>query len=281
MTLPTFVIIGAGKSGTTSLYQWLRQHPDVYMPSTLKETFFFDFDPDDPAHHGAPRSRFPVRTRAEYEALFDGAKGAIAVGEASPSYLDDPGAPARMLELIPDARLIASIRDPVSRVYSHAQMNVRLGLATDLPADVRRLASTDEQDYHAKFVRWFAHFPREQFHVIRYDDLAADPTGTTQRIFAFLGVDAGFTPDTGERFNPGGLPRSQLVQRLLELQALRRLRPLMPMAAFTVVNRLRRLNAKAAPPLPPDLRAELRDRYRADVIATERLLGLDLSDWLR
>lgn len=279
MVLPNFAVIGAGKAGTSALYVWLRQHPDVFMPASLKETLFFCYNPADPEHVAAPRSRFPIRTLEEYEALFAPAGAATAIGEATPLYLDSPQAPPHMAAVIPDARLIASLREPVSRVWSHAQMNVRQGRATDVAAEAMRLAETDEHDYAPKFRLWLQHFRREQLHVFRYDDLIRDGNGVLAPIQRFLGI-AELPVDVGPRHNPGGIPRSRALQRVIELRALRRLRPIAPTAAFNLVARLRQMNLAAAPPPQEQVRRRLAARYRDDVAATQDILGLDLSDWL-
>ena len=280
MVLPNFAVIGAGKAGTSALYVWLRQHPDVFMPATLKETFFFCYNPADPEHVSASRDRFPIRTLEEYEALFATAADASAIGEATPLYLDSPQAPPQMARVIPHARLIASLRDPVSRVWSHAQMNVRQERANDVAAEALRLAETDEHDYAPKFRSWLQHFPREQLHVFRYDDLVADADDVLRGIHRFLGIPER-PVDVTQRHNPGGLPRSRTLQRLIELPALRRLRPLAPTSAFNLLARLRRLNLTDAPPPDEPLRARLGARYRDDIVATQEILGLDLSAWLR
>src|SRR5215210_1748036 len=131
--LPNFLVIGAGKSGTTSLYHYLRQHPDVYM-SPVKEPLFF-------AAEGG-RIRFPgpdgrmisraanpgaVTRMKDYRALFAGVSGKKAVGEASPQYLYTPEAPLRIKHYVPEAKLIAVLRNPVERAYSAFLHRTRLG----------------------------------------------------------------------------------------------------------------------------------------------------------
>src|SRR5690606_23520638 len=95
MTLPNFLVIGAHRSGTTSLYSYFRQHPQSYMPAWIKEARFFCYDPDDPVHRAKSRAIFPVRTLEEYTALFDEVRGQVAIGEASPEYLRNSKAGAR------------------------------------------------------------------------------------------------------------------------------------------------------------------------------------------
>lgn len=279
--LPNFLVIGAGKSGTSSLYHWLRSHPEVYMPARLKETFYFCYDAGDPSHRAqAGTARFPITTLEQYEELFEGARGAKAIGEATPQYLDAVVAPSQSHALLPDAKLIASIRHPVERVISHAQMNIRLGSAHDHIVEIRRLAGTDEQEYAPKFARWLALYPRSQLLIFRFDDLVADPLSTLRRAYAFLGVDDRHTPAVDQVYNPGGVPRSRMAQRLLDVGAFRRLRPIAPQAAYTLVARARRWNSTSPDPLPADLMSFLADRYREDIEQTAALTGVDLSSWL-
>ena len=118
MTLPNFLVIGAPKAGTTSLHLHLRAHPEIFMPE-LKEPRFFGYEGE------GERLKFPIRTLEEYTALFDAVTDETAIGEATPHYLVYPGAAQRIRDLLPGARLIASLRDPVERSYSVYQMNLR------------------------------------------------------------------------------------------------------------------------------------------------------------
>ncbi len=197
--LPDFLIIGAQKAGTTALYTYLRRHPAITGPS-WKEVSFFD------RHYarGARwyRGNFPLRPRGRL------------VGEASPSYLFHPLAPKRVAALLPDVRLIAILRNPVERAYSHYQHEVALGrevLAFEdaLDAEPERLRGELERMvadpayfsrawwdhtyvgrglYAEQLDRWLAVFPRDQLLVLTTDDLAERSAETYVRVLAFLGV---------------------------------------------------------------------------------------------
>ena len=196
--LPDFVIVGAQKAGTTALYAYLRWHPDITGPS-FKEVSFFD------RHYAQGerwyRAHLPIRRRA-------------LVGEASPSYLFHPLAPERVKRLIPNARLIALLRDPVERAFSHYQHEVALGReelsfedAIDreeerMQGEVERMLRDPTYFSHAwwnytyvsrgryaeQLERWHAAFPREQLLVLLTDELAADTAGTYRRVLDFLGA---------------------------------------------------------------------------------------------
>lgn len=198
--LPSFLILGAQKAGTTALFAYLREHPDVTGPA-WKEVSFFD------RHYARGerwyRGNFPLRGRR-----------AAAVGEASPSYLFHPLAPERVHALIPHARLIALLRNPVDRAFSHYQHEVALGRESlsfedalereeeRLSGEVERLTAdpayfshpwwnhtyTSRGLYAEQLERWLAVFPREQLLVLLTDELAEDPGGTYRRVLDFVGV---------------------------------------------------------------------------------------------
>jgi hypothetical protein len=197
--LPDFLILGAQKAGTTALYAYLRWHPQITGPS-FKEVSFFD--------------RHYARGERWYRAHLPIRRGGI-VGEASPSYLFHPLAPERVARMLPDARLIALLREPVGRAFSHYQHEVALGreslsfeeaIAREnerMQGEVQRMLRDPAYfsyawwnytyaargRYAEQLERWYAAFPREQLLFLLTDDLAADTPGTYARVLEFLGVE--------------------------------------------------------------------------------------------
>lgn len=281
MTLPDLVVAGVPKAGTTSIYHYLRQHPSVFVPSAPRDIMFFAFDPANPEHVAASRQDFPVRTMAEYESVFAPAGGARVVAEVTPAYFERSGALERLHETLPDARIVLSLREPVGRLYSHAQMNVRLGTADDAVAEMHRLTSIGLGTYAEKLERWFGRFGRERVHVMLFEDLASDAQGSMREVFRFAGVDETVAVRAETVHNPGGLPRSKLMQSLIELRGLRGLRPYAPQPVYELVARLRAANLRKAPALAEPERAAVIARCRDDILATSELIGRDLSAWLR
>jgi hypothetical protein len=218
VSLPNFLIIGAAKAGTNALYHYLRQHPQVYM-SPWKEPKFFAFESEADlgfrAANGrdAPVNASVILDQAEYEELFDDARDdELARGEASTHYLYVERSPARIKALIPDAKLIAVLRNPVDRAFSSYQHLVRddlepLDFGAALDAEPQRIAEhyaylyryTDMGFYSEQLDRYEKTFPENQLCVLLYDDLRSDPEGTCRRIFSFLGVDEDFVPDMSEK----------------------------------------------------------------------------------
>jgi hypothetical protein len=285
MTLPNFLVIGAGKAGTTSLYEYLGEHPQIFV-SAIKETNFFAWHAKHPgarAWGGNPRRALPIRDLAAYTALFDDVGDETAIGEVSPLYLESLTAPASIRETLPDVKLIASLRQPVDRAYSGYAMEVR-------PDEVRptlREAMRPESDliqggfYHALLQRYTALFPESQMLVILFEDLISQPLPTMSRIYRFLGVDPEFAPAVGVRHNPGGVPKNRLFDALLTARGLRPLlEPVVPNFLRRAAMKLRSRNIEKAPPLSPALHAELTELFREDILALQDFLGRDLSSWL-
>ena len=204
--LPDFLVIGAQRCGTSSLYKYLGRHPEV-VPSLRKEIEYFTFH----YHRGENwyRAHFPLRLRREYLRL----RGrGLQTFEASPDYLFDPRVPGRAAELIPDARLIALLRNPIDRAFSHYQHAVRLGqeplafeeaiereperlagewdrLLADpaYPArDLGRYSYVARGIYVDQLARWMERFPRRRILVVRSEDLYERAPQTFAGILDFL-----------------------------------------------------------------------------------------------
>src|ERR671930_1259656 len=198
--LPDFLILGAQKAGTTALFAYLRWHPGVTGPA-FKEVSFFD--------------RHYVHGERWYRAHMPLRRGRI-VGEASPSYLFHPLAPERVARMLPRARLIALLRNPVDRAFSHYQHERALGrepLSFEeaieqederMRGELERMLADPAYFSHAwwnytyvargryaeQLERWYAVFPREQLLVLASEELAADPPGVYRRALEFLGASA-------------------------------------------------------------------------------------------
>jgi Sulfotransferase domain len=227
--LPDFLVIGAQRAGSTSLFEQLCEHPGVAAPSH-KEIHYFDLQ----SFRGPRwyRSHFPPARRS---------RGRIT-GEASPYYLFHPGVPARVAEALPDVRLIALLRDPVARAYSHYQLSVRdghetLGFAEALESEAERLAGEETRlladrayrsrahrhqsyasrgAYAEQLRRWYAHVPPERLIVVSSEELFAEPARTTGIILEFLGLDAAAVPPLPVRNRRPYPPMSDAARSLLE-----------------------------------------------------------------
>ena len=296
--MPTFLILGAMKAGTTALYTALDQHPDVFM-SRVKEPNFFAFAEDEP-NFQAPIDQRPegvnhtsITDLDRYQELFAGATDEAARGEASHWYLYHPDAPANIERYVPEARLVAMLRNPVERAYSEFLHFVRdqdeplTDFAATLDAEEERIANhwalgryVDRGCYDEQLERYLNRFPREQIRVYLFDDFVDDPAAIRQDLFRFIGVDSSFEPDD-RRVNASGIPQSRWLHALLTAAAPVRetVVPLLPDALVDWVNDLKNRNLEK-PSMDPAVRARLIDTFRPHVRRLEDLLDRDLSHWL-
>jgi Sulfotransferase family len=289
--LPNFIVIGAAKAGTTALYHYLAEHPQVFM-SPVKETNYFAYGLDGQGHllYGDPEVHsFPIKTLPEYEELFAGADNAVGIGEASPIYLESPQAAGRIRELIPAARLICSLRHPVDRAYSNYQMYLRRrGLRLNPTQDLTATSPWARPDsrhmrigfYYEQLARYFDAFPGDHIHVFLFDDLKRNAVETVQNVYRFLNVDPAFVPDFSSPHAVGGMPSSLLVEGVLARSPVSAVKTWIPKRAANWVRRLRARNMRQAPSLPAELRKQLTRPFRDDIEKTSKLIGRDLGHWL-
>lgn len=300
---PNFLLIGAAKAGTTSLWSFLSQHPEVYVPRHKKEPNYFAFTEGPPGCAGpAPAHvvhqllyQFSVLDWSEYLALFAASTSEKAVGEASVRYLYVPSAPRLIHEALPGVRLIAVLREPVARLYSHYCMNRQfqlepLELEGAIAAEPERIRAGWGYDWHyvavgsyaAQIERYFRTFGRERVAVYLYDELSTDPLAVFRQACRFLGVSDTLVPDVSERRKEAYRPRFLALDRILHhpnrVRSLAR-RMLSPARFEALRARIRAWNSAPVPPLPGAQHQRLKALFRDDVRRLEQLLGRDLSAW--
>jgi hypothetical protein len=290
--LPNFIVIGAAKAGTTALYWYFAEHPDVFM-SRVKETNYFAYGVDASGRllFGNPDiHHFPVKTPTEYEQLFAEAGNAAAIGEVSPIYLECPQTAARIRERLPDSKIICCLRQPVDRAYSDYLMYLRnRGRRLDPARDLNAAAQWARPDshwmeisrYYEPLSRYYAAFPRDQIHVFLFDDLRKDPLKVMQGLYRFVGVSPHFVPDFDTPHNVGGIPANRFLEGVLTSKRIRKVvEPWIPSQAANWVRSLRTRNMRQPPSLLPELRKELTTYFHDDLQQTSKLIGRDLEHWL-
>ena len=302
ITGPTFLVIGAMRAGTTSLYQLLRSHPSVFM-APVKETNFFAFSEG--------KTDLPLDSRAEatllgnsitsldkYLALFEGSGSAEAIGEVSPSYLFSPGAAARINDYLPEVKIVALLRDPVERAYS-AYLR-RSGVAAE-PEQFLATARTEHRKflegellphypliagglYADKLARFLAAVPRSRLWVGIFEEFWSEPDAGFDELHDFLGIPR-FQHGIA-RLNRSGVPRYRPIDSLLRsgasLKGLIKSR-LPARTVRSLVNLKQRIedwSLSRPESLSTSMRADLIERYfDGDIRETERILGRDLTLW--
>jgi len=275
-----FLVAGAQKAGTTALFDYLAELPELELPA-VKEAHFFDDEEN--VDWRAP-------DYAPYHALFG--DPARLWGEATPIYLYWPNALERIRAYNPAIKLILLFRDPIERAYSHFGLNLKVGFETlsdfesavSAESDPRRqqygirFAYSGASLYHDRLRGFWTRFPRERILVLLFQDFAADPAGTMRRVYDFLAVDPRFTPDVAVRHNRSMTPRGSLVREAFGRQ--RRLRRFLQRnLPPRLVTRIGDVIMRPPPGLTPEVRERLLPRFDAEIQRLEALLDRDLSAW--
>jgi hypothetical protein len=270
--LPTFLVVGAMRSGTTSLARYLGAHPDVFV-APEKEIHFFDrcFD----------------RGVDWYSERFDRAAGARAIGEATQSYMYDPGAIARMRSVVPSARLLVILRHPTDRAYSHYWLNRAHGLedrsfeaAIDLEPErldvSRRGRSVYSYIDRGRYVRQLESlsdsFPRSSLCVLIFEEMRLDPEKAFEIACRHIDVDPAKKPASlGRAINGHVTFRSPRLRRFAKR---------LPRSVRAAVGRI---NARETEyePMQADTRASLDLLFRPEIDGIAAWLGRDIPSWER
>lgn len=278
--LPNFLVVGAMKAGTTSLYRYLRDHPQVFMPET-KEVNFFN----------------PLRNWRRgvgwYEGQFSAApEDAIAVGEASTSYTKYPwiqGVPERICTVLGDVRLIYMVRDPIERMRSQYLHQLATGQEWRPieEAFVQEPMYLNISRYGLQLDQYVPYVPRDRILVIDSRDLRGRRVPTLRRIFEFLEVDPDWVPPTVEQEFLRSADREMKPSSLRAIRRIPRIRTLstyVPQPLKTLKHRLtsglatRGLDAGQAV-LPDEFRRDLRRSMREDVVRLRPYLTEDFDGW--
>lgn len=282
--VPDFIIIGAGKCGTTSLHDYLTQHPELYI-CPKKETYYFleDFQRRKFKSYGA------ISTPDEYYALFKDAPEGSTIGEISTNYYAYPTSAKLIREALPKVKIVAILRDPASRAFSSYQM---LAKADHEKQEFDSLISAENKYvkrgfYYRQLLPYFELFDRERIKILFFDDLCQKPGEFVRELFEYLGVDPQFVPDMQKRGREGGLPKNKTVHQLLtKKNPLRNsvaavLKLFMPPDARQKMreNMVKQNIYKAK--LSPESRNKLIEIYRSDILQLQDLVKRDLSAWLQ
>lgn len=284
--LPNFFIVGAAKSGTTSLYNYLNQHPDVYM-SPLKEPHWFSRVSPQPS-----MGMYSVTSEKDYLKLFKGWQGEHAVGEASPSYLWDSQAPIRIKRSVPDAKIIILLREPISRAFSHYLMDVRDG-RQELPfyEALREDYASPEKGwwishlyvelglYCEQVARYMDCFGQENVLVLLFEEFVSDVGSTLTQVARFLNIDPTQVSgiDYREKHNVYVIPRKGIAEFALRIPKLKRLgKRLFPEKTKHFLRDKVLFRRAQRPPIERQAANFLQRIYKPEVICLEKLINRKL-----
>jgi hypothetical protein len=281
--LPTFIIAGATKSGTTSLWEYLNSHPEVCMAGIKEPCFFTQERIESTFSNGMDW----------YKNLFSGCSDAKAVGEASTVYMIREDSATLIHQFLPDVRLIFLLRDPVERLYSQYWSQqllegIRLGNFPDMLKErhpfIEEILYNSRYDHHLN--RFFKFFDQDQISVLLFDDLKNSPGPLLREIYATVGVDSNFTPpNIGNLYNPARMAKSPTLQKWmwkLNWAVMKiNLRPWQ----YGILKKIRNVifrfttQEKEQNPIPAEVRRELIKELAKTIEFVENYLDRPLPEW--
>jgi hypothetical protein len=294
---PEFFIVGAAKSGTTSLVHYLNQHDKIFIPE-IKEPKYFSaadnvFPHMGPGDLGVDRK--VCKSEQVYRALYADAGKKSLCGDASVDYLYFPDVAARLSRYNPKAKIIIILRSPIDRAYSAYMHMCRdgresLDFGQALDSEAQRRADNWEFFWsyltvglYAKQIEAYLNvFDRSALHIIRYEDFKRDPVGSTAGVLRHLGLEASFVVDASVQHNISGAPKSKLLQSVLK-----RPNKIKSVAKSILPERLRkRLSREISKrnlrreTMTDEMRTYLEGYYMDDIKALEKITGIDCMSWL-
>jgi len=293
---PTFIIIGAMKSATTSLYTYLKQHPDLFM-THIKEPMFFNNLNKHKDFVVKGRKSKKITTLKEYYSLFNDVKKETAIGEASPSYLYNKQCAVLIKKHLPKTKIIAIIRQPVERAYSnylHTKRSDREPINNfedALNSEEKRIKNNWSPLYHYKaqgfyykqLKRYYNLFPKEQIKIILFKDLITNPEKVTKEVFKFLRIDDTFVADTSKKANVSGKPKGLfgwLIMKMRKYNLIPNIEFGRILPKFMTGIILKMIYSKPDK-ISNNLVAKLtKKHYKKDIKKLETLIVKDLSHWL-
>ncbi len=297
--LPNFLVVGAAKSGTTSLYHYLKQHPEIYM-SPMKEPQFFCFFNNKPQFQGPSSlgyNRGYISDLTTYEDLFNKVTCERAIGECSTFYLYYPNTAKTIKHYLPDVKIIIILRNPVERAYSFYLFAIMKGIETlsfeeGLSSEKDRLINNwvpihyykSFGLYYQQVKKYIDTFGRDKVKIYLFEDLSNEPIDMLRDIWDFLDVDNKSIPDLSIQ-NRTGLPKIKIVDYITHKPfAFKSLvKPYIPQV---VLKRIRKLIIKSnyaydnKPKMSEKTREFLKGIFRDDILKLQSLIQMDLSGWL-
>ena len=284
-----FFIVGAPKAGTTSLYHYLSEHPQVEMSSQKEPDYF-----SDKAIHeqGMYYAKNRVNTLDKYESLFM-QKESVVYGEASVSYLFYENVAEDIKKYNPNAKIIIMLRNPIERAFSHYLMDYRLGLISDSFENVLAKKSKHKNahlfyqqyievsKYAKQIQRYLVFFEKDNILFIDYEDFKINVSKTVDQVYNFLHISTEFAADINTKHNTFTMPKNKVIRLIYSFVFLRKI--LTFLFPIYLVKNIRVLLFKSdrKPELLKETRSLLKRIFNDDIKNLEEVLSKDYSKWIK
>jgi hypothetical protein len=291
--LPHFIIIGAGKSGTTSLHEYLRQNPNISLPRR-KETHFFICDKESvsiPQNYQGRVLEDVIDNLDDYLNEFESKPGVKIYGEVCPTYLFYPNASLNIHKYVPDVKIICVLRNPIDRFYSNFNFWKKKNDSTEFDTIVSSITEhSSDMDinrflevgfYYKLLSRYYETFPSTNIKVFLFEDLQKQPKKLMDDLMAFIGLPE-YPFDLDMKFNTSGKLNFRITYKFIRKSKVTKfLRKLLSAKTYQKYRAFaERIIIQQADPISSKSRKTLQNIYRQDILDLQKLIKRDLSEWL-
>ncbi|HIG32124.1 MAG TPA: sulfotransferase [Flavobacteriales bacterium] len=285
-----FFIVGAPKAGTTSLYHYLNEHPQIEMSLQKEPDYFSDAAIQ---KQGIYYGKNRIDTEEKYNTLFNTQKKDVIFGEGSVSYLFYPNVAQDIKAYNPIAKIIIMLRNPIDRAFSHYLMDYRLGLVSDSFEDIINKKSKHKNahlfyqqyikvgEYATQLKRYFDVFDKENILLIDYEDFKSDVVGTVDLVYSFLNVSAEFVADLNKKHNTFTMPKNKLIRFMYSFVVIRNILSFIFPKSMVKAVRLILFRKNKKPKLLEETSNQLKHYFSNDVRLLESIIGKDYSKWIK
>jgi hypothetical protein len=284
-----FFIVGAPKAGTTSLYHYLSEHPQVEMSSQKEPDYFSD---EAIQEGGMYYGKNRINTLKKYEALFMQKEG-VLYGEGSVSYLFYENVATDIKKYNPDAKIIIMLRNPIERAFSHYLMDYRLGLLSDSFEDVINKKSKHRNaylfyqqyisvgNYCQQLKRYFEEFGKENILLIDYEDFKNDVGKAVYLVYSFLDISTEFSANINKKHNAFTMPKNKLIRFVYSFVFLRNI--LVVIFSKQLIKKIRSFLFKNddKPVMLSSTRDQLKKLFKSDIENLGLLIDKDYTKWIK
>ncbi len=295
MPFPDFFVVGASKAGTSSMYHYLDVHPEIYIPA--KEPNFFAVNGVKLPLNGPGDREWYEGAYVEeddYRSLFEGAQQYKISGEASPTYLHSKHAPKKIYEHVPDARLIAILRDPAERAFSHYRHFTEKGLETEsfeqaVEQEEERLDAgwfwpryVEAGRYEEQILRYLEYFSEDQLRIYLFREFTGNTREVMRDVYQFLGVNPEKGPSEYVKRGVSGVPKFSALEYVLSGRnpISQVAKKYAPESLKNAAIKLRNMNkSKAGSDMSEEVRERIVEELRPNINKLEDLIERDLSEW--
>jgi len=293
---PNFIVIGAMKAATTSLYTYIKQHPEIFMTKEKEPMFFNNFNQDNNYKILGSESKKPT-TYKQYLTMFDDVINEKAIGEASPTYIYNKKAPQLIKENLPNVKIIAILRQPTDRAYSnylHTKRSDRENATSFQEAielEKKRIKDNWSPLYHyiekgyysEQLRRYYKLFPKEHIKIYLFDDIVTNTKETLKDIFNYLEVDEDIEIDISKKVNVSGVPKG-IFGFILKKMRYYNLMPKFAMSDYfpkVIMKLIFKSVYKPTEKIDKNLRRDITHKYyKEEINNLEKLIKRDLNSWL-